>query len=229
MNEKKIRASITVEASFCLPIFFLTLFSLFYEFNVLFGVNKNHIRLSDAAKNYAVYGTKADTIVSVFDAENIVMWSENGGYKVCCINYKKNVPFGVKAVINHRIYQQIVVNSFEGKSMCSDENLSEEDVYITETGRVYHTHSDCTYLKPSVVRVMTKNIESMRNLSGAKYKKCEYCFRKESVPKTYVYITDYGDRYHLSKQCSGIKRNVKKVNKSETGGMPECNKCKERG
>lgn len=225
----KLKASITVEASLCIPVFFLIIFSLFYEFNILFGVNKNHIQLSDAAKRYAVYGTKASTVLSVLGGENIIMWSENNGYKVCFIKEKKKIPFATGAIIKQRIYQQIVVNSYEGKSMCPDGDWSEEYVYITETGHVYHTHSDCTYLKPSIKRVAVKIIDKQRNLSGAKYKKCEHCFRKGDVSNSYVYITDYGDRYHVSKQCSGIKRNIRKVKKSEIEGMPECNKCKERG
>ena len=225
--EKNLRASITVEASFCVPLFFLILLSLFYEFNVLFGINKNHIQLSQAAENYSVYRTKADTISSVLGGKNIIFWSEKDGYKLCFMNYKKEIPFGIGAVVKQKIYQQMVVNDYEGKSMCSD-NADEMEVYITETGRVYHLYTDCTYLKPSVSRILYKNVTYQRNMAGGKYKECEYCFRKNDIIKSYVYITDYGDRYHLSKKCSGIKRNIKRVKKSEIGDMPECNKCCER-
>ena len=209
-------------------MFFLIVFSLYYEFNILFGVNKNQIILSESAGNYAVHGKKTDTIISALRGENIVMWSENDGCKVCFMDYSKKNPYGLGAVIKQRFYQQMAVSGYEGKSMCSDENLGEEEVYITETGRVYHIYPDCTYLKPSIVRVLARDIGNRRNLSGGKYKKCEYCFKKGEITKSYVYITDYGDRYHLSKKCSGIKRNVKKVRKSEIGGMSECNKCRER-
>ena len=53
--DKNIKASITVEASFCVPIFFLVLFSLLYEFNILFGINENYAKLYDAADRYAIY------------------------------------------------------------------------------------------------------------------------------------------------------------------------------
>ena len=223
----KMKGSITVEAALCIPLFFLVVFSLFYQFNILFAVNQNQIKLSEAVGNYAVYGKKTDTITSALHGGNIIMWSENDGHKVCFMNYLMENPFVFGAVVKQRFYQQAVVNNYEGKSMCCDEDLGDE-VYITETGSVYHTYSDCTYLNPSLVRVLTKDISNRRNLSGGKYKKCEYCFKKGHISKSYVYITDYGDRYHLSKKCSGIKRNIKKVRKSETGGMPECNKCRER-
>ena len=57
-----LKASVTVEASLCVPLFFIMVFSFFYEFNVLFEVNKNHIQLADAAADYSVYGTKTDTL-----------------------------------------------------------------------------------------------------------------------------------------------------------------------
>ena len=40
-----------------------------------------------------------------------------------------------------------------------------------------------------------------------------------------VYLTEYGDRYHCSPDCSGLTRNVKLVPLSEAGGMRQCSKC----
>lgn len=144
------------------------------------------------------------------------------------MKYKKKVPFGM-AGFGQNFYHQMVVSEYAGKSMLTDETAGDEDVYITETGKVYHTHSDCTYLKPSVKRVFADKIDGMRNLSGGKYKRCEHCLKYSKTVGAYIYITDYGDRYHMSGHCSGIKRNIKKVKKSKVGGMSECNKCMERG
>lgn len=242
---KNIKASITVEASFCVPIFFLVLFSLLYEFNIMFGINENYARLYEAADRYAVYGhdnennsdnigdsytkirTITDNIASILDGENIINWSEKDGYKVCYMKYKKKISFGI--AVNQRFYHQMVVSSYQGKSMCPNEVEGEEKVYITETGSVYHTHSDCAYLKPSIKRLLVNEIGGKRNHSGGKYKQCERCYKNEKSVGIYVYITDYGDRYHMSRHCSGIKRNIKKVKKSKIGGMSECNKCMERG
>lgn len=243
---KNIKASITVEASFCVPIFFLVLFSVLYEFNIMFGINENYARLYEAADRYAIYSHDTneensynsgytyekikmftENITSVLKGGNIISWSDKGGYKVCYMRYKKKVPFGM-AGMRQNFYHQMVVSDYAGKSMFTDE-VSEEEVYITETGRVYHTHSDCTYLKPSIKRVSAVKLDGMRNLSGGKYKRCEHCLKNNKPVGSYVYITDYGDRYHISGHCSGIKRNVKKVKKSKIGGMSECNKCMERG
>lgn len=228
-REWVLSASITVEASLCIPVFFIILFSIFYEFNILSQINKNHIELADAAETYAVYGTKADTLASVLKGDHIIMWSKNNGYEICFMKYKMNIPFVTGILTKQRFYQRIVVSEYKGKSMCSDMQQPDDKVYITENGSVYHTYTDCTYLEPSVHRILQKNIEQKRNLSGGKYKKCEFCFKKDDSLKSYVYITDYGDRYHIAKKCHRIKRNVRMVKRSETGGMPECNKCRERG
>lgn len=225
---KVLKASITVEASLCVPVFFIVLFSIFYEFKVLSGVNKNHIKLADAAAAYATYGTKADTITSVLEGGHIIRWSEDDGYKICFMEYRTKIPFVTGAMTKQRFYQKIVVSGYEGKSMCSETEQSEEKVYITEKGSVYHVYSDCTYLNPSVQKILVKDIDKKRNSSGAKYKECEFCFKSNDAFKSYVYITKYGNRYHLEKKCHGIKRNVRTVKRSEIGGMPECNKCKER-
>lgn len=110
--DKNIKASITVEASFCVPIFFLVLFSLLYEFNILFGINENYAKLYDAADRYAIYSHDTnennsdkseysyekirmltDNIASFLNGKNIISWTDKGGYKVCYMKYKKKVPF----------------------------------------------------------------------------------------------------------------------------------------
>lgn len=224
-----LNASITVEASLCVPVFFIVLFSFFYEFNVLFEVNKNHIQLADAAANYAVYGTKVDTVASLLKKNHVIMWSESDGYNICYMKYGIKNPFVTSIFNKQRIYQRIVISGYEGKSMCEDVQDSEKMVYITERGSVYHVYSDCTYLNPSIQKVLLSIVEKKRNSSGGKYKKCEICYKTDNSLTKYVYITTYGDRYHLNKKCHGIKRNIRKVKISEIGGMSECSKCKERG
>lgn len=98
----------------------------------------------------------------------------------------------------------------------------EKMVYVTTTGRVYHRDVNCTHIKLSVQTVSRSELAKKRNASGGKYHACEKC---GSAAATSVYITDYGDKYHSSLHCSGLKRNVKEVPESELKGWRACSKC----
>lgn len=110
-------------------------------------------------------------------------------------------------------------------SETTDEN--EEMVYITETGIVYHLYKDCTYLDLSIKEVNFNQIENLRNNSGGKYKKCSLC--GDNVNESgQVYITDTGDRYHWNLNCSGLKRTIITIPKSEVGDRGLCSRCAAR-
>lgn len=109
-----------------------------------------------------------------------------------------------------------------------DENsLTEEMVYVTPNGRVYHRSRECTYLKPSIRAVQAKDLDSLRNSSGGRYHACEICHPAKGG---IVLITDDGDRYHVNRRgqsiCSGIKRTVMEVPLSSVSDrLPGCSKC----
>ena len=101
--------------------------------------------------------------------------------------------------------------------------MDEELVYITENGAVYHTDINCTYLKLSIESVPYEEVSLLRSESGNKYYPCEICGKKGFC--TMTYITNYGNRYHSSLQCPGLKRTIYTVPLSEVGGKPPCSKC----
>lgn len=103
-----------------------------------------------------------------------------------------------------------------------EEKEEETYVFITPTGTVYHRNRNCTYLNPSVEIVYYEDVKKRRNESGALYYACEQCGNKKN---TVVYITDYGNRYHTSLDCSGLKRTVYAIPLSEVGGRSPCSKC----
>lgn len=102
------------------------------------------------------------------------------------------------------------------------QDTQEEMVYVTETGHVYHTDENCTHLDLSIHGVPGDKVDKLRNASGGKYHACEKC--RAGTGGT-VYITAYGDRYHSSLNCSGLKRTVKKVPVSQVEGWRVCSKC----
>ncbi len=104
-------------------------------------------------------------------------------------------------------------------------NDNEEMVYITETGTVYHLYKDCTYLNLSIREADIGQIDALRNDSGGKYKKCSLCGDSGTSGQKTVYITDTGDRYHYSLNCSGLKRTIITIPISEIGDRNLCSRC----
>lgn len=104
-------------------------------------------------------------------------------------------------------------------------DTSEEDpiVYIAQSGTVYHTAHNCSYLNPSVKAVSYGATAELRNENGGKYYDCERCKREEY--QTVVYITEQGDKVHGSLKCPGLKRTVYIVHLSEVGDKRKCSKC----
>ena len=104
-----------------------------------------------------------------------------------------------------------------------DEIEDKEYVYITQTGTVYHRSMECTHLKLSVRESTISALERERSLSGAIYHPCERCATgKESGG---VYVTDYGNRYHTSLTCPGLKRTIYTVLLNEVKDRAPCSKC----
>ena len=97
-------------------------------------------------------------------------------------------------------------------------------VYIAETGKVYHKTPSCTYLNLTIKSVSEKTVSEYRNEDGAKYRSCELCSKTENIFGK-VYITSYGDCYHKSLKCSGMKRTIEMRRLSEVEEMGACSKC----
>ena len=110
----------------------------------------------------------------------------------------------------------------ETKQVADTEN---KIVYVTDYGVVYHQDMNCTYLELSLKTCPLEQVEEMRNQSGGKYKECAKC--KKDNKKGNVYITDYGDKYHFSLDCSKIKRSIYAVSVTDIKGMGGCSKCVE--
>ncbi len=95
-------------------------------------------------------------------------------------------------------------------------------VYITDNGSAYHMARSCTHLTLSITLAGKDEVSSLRNASGGKYSPCEKCGGDGSG---IVYVTNEGDRYHNTIECSGLKRSVRCVPLSEAGGRSPCSRC----
>lgn len=147
------------------------------------------------------------------------------------LTYQIRTPFGAVKLPGNFFVQRGKVRAWtgregggkDGEGSGEEDNESGEYVYVTQTGSVYHTDSECTHLRLSVQMVDAGNLSSLRNAGGGKYHRCEKC--GTGSPTGLVYITKEGDRYHSSLTCSGLKRTVKQVSKKELGNMRACSRC----
>ena len=96
-------------------------------------------------------------------------------------------------------------------------------MYITETGSVYHTSLDCSYLKLSVKQIRHNEVVNYRSDDGSKYYACDRCEKGGSG--FWVYITSSGNRFHTDPNCAALRRNVKSVKLSEVSDRHCCSRC----
>lgn len=134
-------------------------------------------------------------------------------------------PFALLALPNCRLHTKCVVKPWTGYDISNGKEREKEDtiVYITEHGTVYHKNRSCTHLSLSIQAVASVNVTDMRNESGECYRSCEFCGEQGFV--TVVFITSYGNKYHTTTKCRGLKRHVKSIRLSEVKGVNPCQKC----
>ncbi len=147
-----------------------------------------------------------------------------GNYVELKAVYRMKLPVALPGNLQYRIVQAAKCRKWTG--FVPGQDMEQEDTwyYYTEHGTVYHASRSCTHLDLSIRGVTYAQAGSSRNKSGGKYHKCEKCADSLHTQEM-VYITDYGDRYHSSLSCSGLKRSIYMIRKSEAVGKRMCRKC----
>ena len=141
------------------------------------------------------------------------------------VTYKVEPLFNLFNIGEMIFANRVRVHSWVGYKI-SDEDTNEEYVYITENASVYHTNRDCTHLRLSIDTVSKEDISSCRNKDGKKYERCRKCAKDADEEEImFYYITDYGEAYHTSLSCSGLKRTIYKVKLSEVADKKCCERC----
>lgn len=243
-----VKASVTVEAAFAVPIFFFAVLSLIFLIE-LQSIRENiHAAGSNAAKQAAestamipVLNTiqfKAN-LINLIGEERINRSILDGGTSaISCwksywipgteeihviIEYKVKLPIPLLKSPSARIKDEFQVSAWNGyqKERMGDENG--QIVYITDRGTVWHADYQCSYLQLSIQYVPYEELKDVRNEDGGRYHRCERCVYGQAMSG--VYITGYGNRYHNSLNCSSLKRTIRAVDKSEVAGRGGCSKC----
>ena len=242
----KQRASMTVEAAFVLPIFLFAMLLLAYlaqmakcqdsvqwaltrvarEASAEYGATKNKLLLNKAYYSMKLAGYLDTSALSISLLQSHIC--EDGDEMDFVADYRMELPFRLLTKSSCSFRARVHTRAFTGvmERGKQSEETGEQDVYITETGRVYHISLSCTYLKLSISQMKFSDIGQLRNEGGGKYKPCEKCCKENEPPgKADVWITNFGDRYHISRSCSGLKRTIKKIKRSEAGSRTPCSKC----
>lgn len=249
-------ASLTLESAFVFPFFFLTIVILI-SFLDLFRIQSILTSsLSQSARELGMYayctekneaspvGIVNDTICMAYAKnrlyshlknENLSDISLSGStyrngiisLKATCMLKSPVSLFPVKPVKLTASASAQAWTGYDGDKYANMDLASQEEmVYITESQSVYHSEADCTHLKLSISETKKNSLPQKRNIYGEKYHACEKCITGQESSS--FYITETGNRYHSTKNCSGLTRHVKLIKKSEIGDLHICSRCKKR-
>lgn len=243
--QKERQASMTVEASFVLPIFLFAMLQIAFLGQLVRVQDEVQWALTRTAREAAAeYGAAEQELMkhkgyyhakleknlkgsgaAISLIESHIL-EKNDEIDIVAL-YEVRCPFFIGTDRICRFRQRVHTRAFTGvKSREGTEAEKNVTVYVTTHGTVYHRNRDCTYLKLSISQILYGDLENVRNGSGGIYKQCEKCSQNKTFRNNEkVWIANYGDRYHSSRSCSGIKRTIKQINLTEVGKRTPCSKC----
>lgn len=246
------KGSITVEASLILPLFVSFFVTLLFFFRIMHIQLVIQSVLEETGRSMAILSVKelektgseieylglAKTMVylKLKDKElveqyviggaagvNLLTSEFKGDYILLNADYIVNLPIKFFGRTDFFLSQKTRYRKWSGWHTQIAEDLSETWVYVTEYGEVYHMRRSCPYLDLSIQQISKYELVSKRNLNGEIYEVCERCVMGQVSEM--VYITDYGEKYHYSLECGGLKRIIYQKQSSEVGNMGACKKC----
>lgn len=255
LNRRAKKASLTVEAAAAAPLFLLAMAMLLsaielYRMEALLTVSAQESAMRAGMYAYVsgesgeegggaalVPGAAATAIGNLNIPEAVrengevsLLGSSSGGTAVDLqITYEMPVWFSFFPVSGLRCANRGYVYPWTGwdKSLAGDGGAGASGgdtmVYVAENGSVYHTSDDCTHIHLTIFQTTEEQVGKLRNDSGGKYRACEKCAGDPGGG--ILYVSPSGDKYHTSPSCSGLKRTVTLVKKSELSGMKQCERC----
>ena len=244
--------SITVEASVILPLFVSFFVSLLFFFRIMqvqlviqgvleetgqtmavFSVKEleeteTEIEYLGLAKSMVYLKLREEELIEQYviggaAGVNLLASEFIGDYILLHANYVMNFPIRLFGRTDFLLSQKTRYRKWNGWHGRGAADSLEEWVYVTEYGEVYHMRRSCPYLELSIQQIGRYELGTKRNLNGEVYKMCERC--EAGAVSSMVYITDYGEKYHSSLECGGLKRTIYQKRYSEVRAMEACKKC----
>ncbi len=146
--------------------------------------------------------------------------SVDNAYIDACVEYDIKFPlrfFGKKSMKVSDAYR---VHRWTGWQREGTGSKEEAWVFVTPTQSVYHGNRECSHLKLSI---KTAGAAEIKN-TGSSYAPCGHCVKGKKKGGI-VYVTAKGGCYHYRMDCSGLKRTIYMVKKSQVGGKKPCSRC----
>lgn len=242
-----LKGSVTIEAALAIPVFIFAILCLVYLLEIQAIEITIKAASQEAGKQAAVemaqipvlnvYNLQQDIIENIGSerleksiveggTQGIQCWSSyyNTLTEEVVVNVSYTIRLPVPGFLNlgMKKKEEVKIKAWTGRA---EQDLSEDEavVYVTDTGIVYHVDYHCSYLQLSITFIPSSSLIDVRNENGGIYHPCEKCVHGQAM--TGVYITNYGTKYHNSLSCSGVKRSIQAVKKSEVAGMGACTKC----
>lgn len=243
-SRSRLNASLTVEAALAMSIFLFVVIALFSFFFVL----RTQIQVQTALEQTGnqlvalpeeaslltasvffqanLSSTKTDTNLVIGGPEGIsLVHSTVMGHEPMIdlvAVYRIRLPFFPEERVQLNMIQRSRKHAF------GDANFGGEQtdyVYITPQGTVCHESMYCTYLRPKTEAVKFIYVSQLRNQNGSRYEACAFCCGEEAADT--VWITRWGENYHVSSYCRGLWHQVEQVKRSDVSDMKMCSKCGE--
>lgn len=239
------KASLTVEASIIIPltIGFLSIILFFFrmiqvqstvEEALMYAGRTIAVESSVVDSEYLLLASGEGVFVSMIEDTVVERYVKNGPWGISLLHsdfkgesivlradYKMSLPVNFFGIDSIELSSENCCRKWVG-DVLSDVNV--EWVYVTPTGRVYHTNINCRALDIKAKAAAYSEIRNYRGKNGQKFYCCSRC-QKDNV--TTVYYTDYGRLYHADASCSALKRTIQKIPVAEIGGKRACTFCQE--
>lgn len=159
-------------------------------------------------------GRKGISVQSAFSSEEEVQVKAIYTLKLS-VPFFRPIRFQKDTAVKRRVFSGYVKHRRDYDA-AGDNSI----VYVAENGVVYHKNASCSHICLKI----TGNAAIQDIVHSSKYAACEKCIHKGSSLSA-IFVTAYGDCYHSTLGCSGLKRTIKAVRLKDVGRLRPCSRC----